>query len=111
MVWSFRNTCQFSLAPLMQGLSILDASVTLNLPRLNVQKLNFMLPLWRRVRIPHSAVKMSMDIVNSKGTMLTLLKFRARWVYLEHPGVILLYTPRKGSLWKGLPLTLHTGQN
>ena len=30
---------------------------------------------------------------------------------LEHPGAILLYTPRKGSLWKGLPLTLHTGQN
>ena len=75
------------------------------------EKLNFMLPLWRLVRIPHSAVKLSMDIVNSKGTMLTLLKFRARWVYLEHPGAILLYTPTKGSLWKGLPLTLHTGQN
>ena len=96
---------------LMQGLSILDVSITLDLLRLNVQKLNFMLPLWRLVKIPHSAVKLSMDIVNSKGTMLTFLKFRARWVYLEHPGAILLYTPRKGSLWKGLPLTLHTGQN
>ena len=79
---------------LMQGLSILDVSITLDLLRLNVQKLNFMLPLWRLVKIPHSAVKLSMDIVNSKGTMLTFLKFRARWVYLEHPGAILLYTPR-----------------
>lgn len=30
---------------------------------------------------------------------------------MELPGAILLYTQRKLSQWKGLPLTLQTGQN
>ena len=37
VVWSFHNTCNSCwLAPLMQGLLILDASIALDLPRLNV---------------------------------------------------------------------------
>ena len=39
-----------------------------------------MLPLWRLVKTLHSAVKLSMDNAASKKIMLTLPKFKARWV-------------------------------
>ena len=75
MIKSFHNICQFLLAPLMQELLILDASNTLDLHRLNVQRPNTMLPLWRLEKILHSAVKLSMDNANSKEIGVT----RASW--------------------------------
>ena len=59
----------------MQELLILDTSNTLDLHRLNVQRPNTMLPLWRLEKILHSVVKLSMDNANSKEIGVT----RASW--------------------------------